>query len=165
MVDKSHNPNYFNRYIRKIDDIIEIDEVIPWELYNVSTPYDLTINDLNFEIKIQSCLPYKFALEQYTDHNQQIRGCIHNLKQNDVDIIVFFYPTQNLIFALHAKDLQNWWENNCDKYEIFKNRVTRDDKGGIWQSSFSYVFINDLPEDIIWYTDIKRKEKALDGYM
>jgi hypothetical protein len=166
MKDDSHNSNYFNRYIRLLDEIFDIDYVIAWELYEVNTPYDLTINDeINIEVKIQKCDSNKVGLEQYTDHHNNKRGWVHKLKENDVDYVLFFYPESNYYFLVDAGQLQEWWKNNCDSYTIHLNRVSKDSNGNIWQSSFSYIFVKDIPEDIIVSTNIKREEIGFDAWM
>ena len=165
MIEDSHNIQYFNRYIKKIDDIICIDDVIPWELYGIRTPFDLTVNDLNFEIKIQKCPIDRVGLEQFTDCNRKLRGYIHKLVDNAIDIVLFFYPNVNKVLACHAKNLQEWWIDNCNNYNIIKNKVSKDRNGNIWQSSFSYVSLIHIPKNIIWYIDIERKERGLDTWM
>ena len=163
MVEDSHNNQYFNRYVRKIDEIMSIKHIIPWELYGINTPFDLTVNELNFEIKIQFCLPDRIALEQFTDHNNKILGWVHKLRENGVDIVLFFYPNTDNYIAVYAQDLYDWWMVNSDKYQIIKNKVTKHNDS-IWQSSFSWVYLSDLPKNSIWYSNIDRKEKGLENW-
>ena len=165
MNELSHQQSFFNRYVRKIDELVGIYEIIPWELYEVKTPYDLTVNGLNFEIKIQKCNANSLGLEQYTNHDKKIRGWVHKLKENFVDIVLFFYPYSNNYLGCYAYCLQDWWELVCDNFEIYKNNISRDRNGNIWQSSFSYVDIINIPKKIIWYSDIKRREIGLEKYM
>jgi len=165
MINESHDKCYFDNYIKKIDEIIKITDIIPWELYEVKTPYDLTINGLNFEVKLQFCDLDVLALEQYTDHHNKIRGWTHHLKDNFVDIVLFYYPMYNKCIAIFAPDIQDWWEVKCNNYPIYLNDKTKNNNGRVWTSSFSYVKIVSIPKKMIWYTNLNRKEKGLEHYI
>jgi hypothetical protein len=150
MVDASHRTPIFNRYIKIICDIFPVDYVNAFELYGVKTPFDIQINgDCNIEVKIQK----KLVLEQYTDDDKEIPGWVFTLCDDDVDYVLIFFPDKNTYVCLKAFELCYWWRYSYNQYQKIRNDVSCNGDAN-WVSSFSPVSINDIPEEIIYKTNM-----------
>jgi len=93
------------------------------------------------------------CLEQYHNHEKKIRGWTHYLIENKTDYVLFYWHGKKKCCYLitYGSKLCLWWCNNSNKYDITINKPTY--KDGIYShtSSFSYVHINDLPQECLYF--------------
>ena len=80
-------------------------------------------------------------LEQWSSH-EKTRGWVHNLIDNKVNYVIFYWNKRLLLKIFNATTLCNWWRNNCTMYTSKLN-----ESSGNWTSSYSSVYLSKLPQD------------------
>jgi hypothetical protein len=89
----------------------------------------------------------KICIEIYTDVKTKKKGWAFNL---EADYIVFVWhgKFRECYLLADGKKLAEWWNENYKKYEERLNRPSTNGKH-IWQSSYAWVPINDLPINVV----------------
>ena len=141
-----------------------IKELISEELKNSRTSdvkIKLTDDTIkNIEIK---CYRLKqndsIVLEKYSDKKRNVLGWTYFLKENKTDYVLFVWEGDDPDYIiLKAKELQEFWEQNNTQYKENLNSPSTKD-GSEWQSSYSWIPIEDIPSDIIYAKYFKSVDK------